>query len=168
MLDFPLPEGGSREKEEYLMSRARARIAFALALALAVALSGAAYAGGADCQGHAKAAGEAGHHHCMLNKNIKKSAEMTADGAVVTFHGKDQAAVDQIKEHLSAHSKGEPCPGCPLTAQEVKTEVAMTDDGGVLTVHAGTPEAVQTVQKWAKAPAGSCCGGKDKDKDKKA
>lgn len=128
-----------------------------IALVLPVLAVGFTFAG-ADCdKGKTVAAGKGSHCH-LMSKQVAKSYELTDDGAVVTLTGKTEKAVSHIKDHFAMHEKGEECEGCPLSQEGVSAEFEMTDDGGVITVHASSEDAVKSVQKWAKAPAGQCCG----------
>lgn len=126
-----------------------------LALVLPIALTGFAFAG-ANCD-HGKGEASAKGAHCNLSKNVVKEAKMTDDGAVVTLKGKNAKAVSHIKEHLSAHSNGEACEGCPLGMEGVTTKVEMTDDGGTFTLTGSSPESIKAIQEWAQMPAGACC-----------
>lgn len=134
--------------------RSKALIAFAVPV-LAV---GFVFAG-ADCdkKGDTVAAGKGAHCH-LLAKQIAKSYELTEDGAVVTLTGKSDKAVDHIKAHFAMHDKGEECEGCPLSQEGVTAQFELTESGGIIKVKASTPESIESVQKWAKAPAGQCCG----------
>jgi hypothetical protein len=139
-----------------------------LAAGLAVASTFAVYAG-EGCP-HMKDAANKGDdmgEHCMINKNVAKSAQMTHDGAIVTLAGKNDEAVKMLKTHLEAHQKGEPCPDCPLSMKDVKTSISMTDKGGTLTFVASSPEALKAVQDWANSPSTAGCCGKDKMKEDK-
>lgn len=143
------------------MRNASRKAIFALVLPLVVAV--AAYAGGADCD-HGKTQAAGMGSHCKLDKNVVQSAKMTDDGAVVTLKGKNEQAVAHIKNHLTAHEKGERCEGCPLAKDGITTNVAMTDEGGTITVHANSPELVKAVQEWASKPHGACCGNEKSTK----
>lgn len=132
-----------------------------IALAIPVLTVGFAFAG-ADC--HKKGdtdtakAGKKGAHCHLLSKQIAKSYELTDDGAVVTLKGSSDKAVGHIKDHFAMHEKGEECEGCPLSEKGVTASFEVTEDGGVIKVKASGDEAVKSVQKWAKAPVGQCCG----------
>ncbi|HKY33618.1 MAG TPA: hypothetical protein VJV23_13895 [Candidatus Polarisedimenticolia bacterium] len=134
------------------------------AAALPLALCGAVFAG-EDCHGKdgkaAHAHGEKGKH-CMLAKNVRKTATMTDDGAVVVLEGKSDEAVAHIKEHLGNHEKGADCPGCPMGMEGVSANVKLTDKGGEITLKGASPDAVKKVQEWASKPAGACCSGHEK------
>ena len=139
-----------------------------LVAGLAVASTFAVYAG-EGCP-HSKDAANKGDdmgEHCMINKSVAKSAQMTQDGAIVTLAGKNNDAVKSLKSHLEMHQKGEPCPDCPLSMKDVKTSIELTKEGGTLTFVASNPEALKAVQEWAKSPATAGCCGKDKMKDEK-
>ncbi|HEY3174233.1 MAG TPA: hypothetical protein VGK94_00570 [Candidatus Polarisedimenticolia bacterium] len=131
-----------------------------LALVLPMAFSGLALAGGADCA-HEKAATATADHemgeHCLFAKNVKKSAKMTEDGAVVTLTGKTDDAVEHIKSHFASHEKGEPCEDCPFNKEGVTSSVKVTAKGAELTLKGATPEAIKAVKEWAGKPVASCC-----------
>lgn len=134
------------------------------ALVIPVALTGLAFAGGADCK-HGKADAASAGAHCDISKKVVKEAKMTDDGAIVTLKGKSAKAIGHIKEHLSAHSNGEGCEGCPMSMEGVTTKVELTEDGGTFTMTGSTPETIKAVQEWASKPVGACCkGGEHHDK----
>lgn len=134
----------------------RSKALWALVLPLAVCVS--AYAGGADCNhGKASAANADKGAGCPIEKNVVKSAKLIDDGAVITLKGKTPEAIEHIKDHLSAHAKGEKCEGCLLSEDGVQTEVKMDNDGGSLTVHAKDAQLVKEIQEWANKPTGDCC-----------
>ena len=137
-----------------------------LALVLPLAICGLAIAGGTDCP-HQKAttAGasdtEMGEH-CLFAKNVKKSAEMTDDGAVVTITGKTDEAIEHIKTHFAAHEKGEMCKECPFSMEGVTSTVDVNDKGAVVKMKGATPEAIKAVKDWAGKPAAACCNKHEK------
>jgi hypothetical protein len=118
-----------------------------------------------DCvkKGDVAATGKGAHCHLMA-KNITKNGEATENGAIVTLTGKNEKAVEHIKEHLSVHAKGSAHPDCALSMDGVSTTVKMTEKGGVITATGNSPETVKKLQKWAKMPAGQCCGKSKADK----
>lgn len=128
-----------------------------IALAVPVLAAGFAFAG-ADCAKEKTVAAGKGAHCHMLSKQIAKSYELTDDGAVVTLTGKTEKAVGHIKDHFALHDKGEECEDCPLSQDGVQADFELTEEGGIIKVKASTPETLKSVQKWAKAPAGQCCG----------
>lgn len=136
-----------------------------LALVLPLAISGLALAGGPDCP-HQKAATAASDtemgEHCLFAKNVKKSAKMTEDGAVVTITGKTDEAVEHIKTHFAAHEKGEMCKDCPFSMEGVTSSVKVTDKGAEVTMKGATPEAIKAVKTWAEKPAAACCNKHEK------
>jgi hypothetical protein len=141
-----------------------------MAMALAAFCFGFAFAGGADCHkkdgATAAHAGEKGAHcHLGMTKNIVKTAQKTDNGAVVTFTGKTDEAVEFIKAHLSKHeAAANDCPECPMTMEGVTTSVKMTDQGGKVTLVGSDEKTIKRVQKWAVQPA-ACC---EKEKATKA
>jgi hypothetical protein len=129
-------------------------------LLLPLAICGVALAGDtADCP-HMKAAATAAGMEkgagCDLDKDVKKSAKMTDDGAIVTLAGKTDKAVEHIKSHLGSHEKGEGCKDCPMSMENVKSTIKLNDKGGEITLVGSTPEAIKAVQEWANKPG--CCG----------
>jgi len=135
------------------------------AILMPLVMTGAAFAGGADCPMHQKQMADAGHGaHCqLLAKNVKKTVEILDSGVVVTLKGTSEEAIEHIKEHLTAHADGNAdCPDCPLTMKGVTTKVEMTDDGGTITAEADTDEAFAALKEWANKPVGACCGGSAK------
>ncbi len=143
-----------------------------LALVLPVFVFGVALAGGADCDKDAKHgkvahAGEKGTHcHLGTSKEISKTARMTDQGAVVTFAGKTDKAVEVVKAHLSAHEKGEEasCKDCPMGMDGVTASITLNDKGGEVTFVAQDQKTIKHVQKWAEKPAACCAKGEKGDK----
>ncbi len=130
-------------------------------LALVVSLAAAGLAtGGVDCDKSGTDQTAKVGKHCLIGKNITKTAELTDNGAVVTLEGKTEEAVGHIKEHLEVHAASSPCPECPLSMEGVTADVELTGKGGKVTVRAENAEAIKAVQEWAQKPAGSCCATK--------
>jgi len=130
-----------------------------IALALPLAVSGMVWAGGEHCRDKAEAQradAAKGSHGCLLSKNVKKTAKLTDDGAVITLVGKTDEAVENIKAHLQSHEKGTGCPYSPMSQEGVTAQVKLTDKGGEVTLTGNDAETIKYVQEWAKKPA-TCC-----------